>query len=182
MFCPSCGQSQAPEAARFCPRCGFPQHGVAALLNAGGQWPEAETPQAESPRKRGVKQGVLMLFLGMMLLPILAITNFPEELVALSAIICFLGGILRILYAAIFEEGKKASLPPMIAAAPPSAAYTPPGQPLFTPAPPVSALPPPQQTPLPTSVRRPPHDTQEIINQPGSVTEHTTRMLKRETE
>jgi hypothetical protein len=43
-------------------------------------------------------------------------------------------------------------------------------------------LPPPQQAPIPaTAAWRAPHDTKEIIS-PGSVTEHTTRMLKRDTE
>ncbi len=183
MFCPSCGQQQTPEAARFCPRCGFPQYGVINLLNAGGQWPEASAAPTISPRKRGVKQGAVLFLLGMIIAPLLAIladgTGFPEGLVAAAAVIFFMGGLLRMLYAAIFEEGKKTA-PTVFNAAPPMAVYAPPGQPLFAPQP-QSALPPAQQQPIPASAWRSPHDTQEIIT-PGSVTEHTTRMLKREAE
>ena len=180
MFCPSCGQQQAPEAARFCPRCGFPQYGVMSLLNANGQWPETTgaTPEI-SPRKRGVKQGALMLFIGALLVPMLAIIDSPEQLVARSAVICFAGGILRMLYAAIFQEGKQVAAPYIIAAPPlPVAAYTPSGQPYFAPPPAQNALL-PQQT-MPVGQWRQP-DTREMAA-PPSVTEQTTRMLKRETE
>lgn len=183
MFCPSCGQQQTPEAARFCPRCGFPQYGVINLLNAGGQWPEVSGSASPtiSPRKRGVKLGAMIFFLGIVLTPLVGIITDGSPATGIAAIVFILGGLLRMLYAAIFEEGQQAP-PPVFNAAPPLAAYMPPGQPLFSAAPQAhSALPPPQQTPIPTSAWRPPHDTQEIIT-PGSVTEHTTRMLKRETE
>jgi hypothetical protein len=178
MFCPNCGQQQAAEAARFCPRCGFPQNGVTALLQAQGQWPGMVEPPPASPRKRGVRQGALMFFLGIVLTPLLGVITETEQVAGVTALIFILGGLLRMLYAAIFEDGQNPVV--TLPAAPAVAPYTPPGQPLFA-QPPANALP-PQQTPLATHQWRPPHSTQEIINPPNSVTEHTTRMLKRETD
>jgi hypothetical protein len=140
-----------------------------------------------SPRKRGVKQGAILFLLGMIITPLLAIIadggNFPEEIAAAAAVICFLGGPLRMLYAAIFEEGQKTAPPAFtVAPTPVAPAYMPPGQPLFTPAPP-AALPPQQPGPIPTSAWRSPHSTQEIVpTPPHSVTEHTTRIFNRDTE
>src|SRR5262245_18119162 len=112
MYGPQCGQQQAPGAVRFCSRCGFPLDGVMQLLNSGGMLPvfrEPGAPKEMSPRKRGVRQCGMLFLLGMILVPVLGVfasyinSPFPEILTALAAIICFLGGPLRMLYAAIFE-------------------------------------------------------------------------------
>ena len=186
MYCPSCGQQQAPGEVRFCPRCGFPQYGVMALLNAQGQWPGADAPPSISPRKRGVKQGAMMLFLGIVLTPLLGVLTQTEEVAGVTAIIFILGGFLRMLFAAIFEEGKN-PVPVMNNVLP---AYAPPhSQHTFAHTPtPQAALPPPTpQAGIPTNLWRAQHSTQEIVPAPPSppshsVTEHTTRMLAREKE
>src|SRR5262245_37809704 len=114
MYCPQCGQQQAPGTVRFCSRCGFPLDGVMQLLGTGGALPiyrDPQTPQEMSPRKRGVRQGGILLLSGAIVCPILGVFSgyvngaFPEILLALAAIICFIGGPLRMLYAALFEEG-----------------------------------------------------------------------------
>ncbi len=185
MHCPQCGQQQAPGEMRFCPRCGFPLHGVLTLLQNSGQLPalaQAAPSSVPSPRQRGVRQGVLLFGAGMLLTPILAIlstlTGMPDEIVAMVSVICFLGGLLRMLYAALFEEGRPKNYVPQMTGASslPVAGYTPPGQPLFgnTPSA-VSALPPSSVTPVAANYWRGASDTQEIIA--PSVTEHTTRML-----
>ena len=78
----------------------------------------AEGEQKVSPRKRGVKQGAVIFLLGFLLVPVLAVfTNFApgrlsimfEFFLILSALLCFVGGPLRMLIAAIFEEGAAAS-------------------------------------------------------------------------
>jgi hypothetical protein len=89
---------------------------------------------------------------------------------ALAAVLCFIGGSLRMLYAAIFEEGAPArSFAPMPYASPPS--FPAPIAPAR-----VSALPPPAANPA-TGWRQRPH-TAEIL-QPPSVTDGTTRLLEK---
>jgi hypothetical protein len=190
MHCPQCGQQQASSELRFCSRCGFPLGGVMELMANGGVIPQYQAPADAapkvSPRRKGVQQGVALVFLAAVLTPLFAVLNnylnFPEILIALVAIIGFVGGPLRILYAAIFEE-----------AAPQKVIYVnqpQPGIPAYTqPQPPPQramadvnrgrTLPPPQSIPV-SNWRRP--DTSELVH-PPSVTENTTRLLdKRENE
>jgi hypothetical protein len=151
--------------------------GTMHLLAHGGMLPVVQ-PSGEkgrSARARGVMQGTGLFLLGVLIVPILAImSNFaPPRLenvfaffAAVSAIICFVGGPLRMLFAAIFEEGApkyphfgQTSFPP----------------PAIQPAR-VSALPPAAVNPA-SQWRRP--DTAEI-QQPASVTDSTTQLLDRE--
>src|SRR5215467_2059632 len=112
MYCPQCGQQQLSGSVRFCSRCGFPLDGVIQLLGNGGMLPVYRSPDEPvpvSPRRKGVKQGGILLLSGAVLVPILGLFAsygaFPEILVALAALICFIGGPLRMLFAAVFEEG-----------------------------------------------------------------------------
>jgi len=153
------------------------------LLANGGLLPQYQPtvePKGPSPRRKGVKQGASLMLIGAVLVPILGVmANFaPGRLenvfvffCALSALICFLGGPLRMLYAGIFEEGA----PPPRYMTPIS--YSP--QMLASPQARV-ALPPPAVNPA-ASWRQQPH-TAEIL-QPPSVTDNTTRLLdKKEPE
>ncbi len=115
--------------------------------------------------------------LGAVLVPLLGVfSSFApfrigvafEFFAAAAAILCFVGGPLRMLFAALFEEGA----PPRQFVMPTS--YAPPA----IPPPPVrlSALPPAAATP-PVGWRARPQ-TAEIV-QPPSVTDHTTRLLEK---
>jgi len=130
-----------------------------------------------SPRKKGVRQGGILLLSGALVVPILGVldsfarsSEFLDILVAIAAIICFVGGPLRMLYAGLFEEG--APLKTQI----PAPAY-------FRPAlqPPRgtshSALPPSAVSPAAGWRARP--NTAELV-QPPSITENTTRLLDQE--
>lgn len=179
MFCPQCGQQQTTGTVRFCSRCGFPLDGVIHLLGNGGMLPAYSLPDATpqmSPRRKGVRQGGLLLLSGAVIVPIFGVLSsfgnsaFLEILVALAAIICFIGGPLRMLYAGIFEEGAPKRIGPVI-------------QP-YTPAPPQfrspgqnSALPPPSVQP-PVGWRARPITAE--LTAPPSVTENTTRLLDKE--
>jgi hypothetical protein len=163
---------------RFCSRCGFPMEGAMVLLANGGSFPHYQAPPGEktiSPRRKGVKQGALLMLVGAVIVPLLAVlasfapgrigTPF-EFFAAAAAILCFVGGPLRMLFAAIFEEGAPTSKfvsPPFYPqrAIPPQPAR-------------VSALPPPAVNPATAPWRRP--QTAEILP-PPSVTDHTTRLL-----
>lgn len=183
MHCPQCGQQQVSGEVRFCSRCGFPLGGVIELLTNGGSLPFVQPAAGErkrSPRYEGVRRGVILFFLGAIIVPLLGILNgsqtngsaFLEVLIAMSAVIFFIGGFLRILYASIFEEGasskhvQSASLPyaPPIMQSQLSAGVAR-GQ----------ALPPAQS--IPVSNWRPQRPNTAEIVQPPSVTENTTRLL-----
>jgi hypothetical protein len=180
MFCPQCGQQQVTGVVRFCSRCGFPLDGVIHLLSNGGMIPsyqrDSDGPVKDSPRRRGVKQGGVLILSGAVLVPILAMfasfsnATFIEMLAALAAIICFIGGPLRMLYAAVFEEGA----PQRGRIYGPHVAMHAPQQ--FAPHVQTPALsPPPARQPV--NWRRP--NTAELAN-PPSVTENTTRLLDKE--
>src|SRR6266508_1110331 len=178
MFCPRCGQQQATDSMRFCSHCGFAMEGVMHLLAHGGMLPQYQTPESPkiiSARRKGVKQGALLMLIGAILVPIFGVMSgfAPGRLenvfaffAALSAIICFLGGPLRMLFAAIFEEGAK----PQYQFSP-RPNYAPPAIPQAR----VSALPSaPAANPATQWRQRP--QTAEIVA-PPSVTDSTTKLL-----
>lgn len=178
MFCPQCGQQQSTGVIRFCSRCGFPLDGVIHLLGSGGMLPvyrPADEPVAVSARRKGVKQGGMLLLSGAVIVPLIGVmasfghSPFLEILTAFAAIICFIGGPLRMLYAAVFEEGAQRQVGPY---APPI--VTP--KPQFGPGIPQPALPPPPVR-APSWRSRP--NTAELVS-PPSVTENTTRLLEKE--
>src|ERR1041385_1131004 len=116
MFCPRCGQQQATDSMRFCSRCGFAMEGVMHLLAHGGMLPVQQPPgeKVRSARAKGVMQGAMLMLLGALIVPIFGVMSAfaPGRLenvfaffAAMSAIISFVGGPLRLLFAAIFEEG-----------------------------------------------------------------------------
>jgi hypothetical protein len=181
MYCPQCGQQQAVSEMRFCSRCGFPLGGVSELLAQGGVLRagggEELRAQSLSPRRRGVKQGVVMMLFGTVIVPVLGILNsyqnqttLLEVFVAISAVIFFAGGLMRILYALLFESAAPGAAQGVDAAQISSV------KPAELNAPPrVSALPPAQSIPVPTYTPRR-MNTAELVR-PPSVTENTTRLL-----
>jgi hypothetical protein len=158
--------------------------GAMHLLANGGLIPQYSSSVEQtgpSPRRRGVKQGALLMLIGAILVPIFGVMSgfAPGRLdnvfaffAALSAIICFLGGPLRMLYAGIFEEG-----------APPKSQFM-----MSNPyAPPVIAAPQARVSLPPAAVNTAPSWRQRPqtaeIQQPPSVTDNTTRLLdKKESE
>ena len=180
MFCPRCGQQQATDSMRFCSRCGFAMEGVMHLLGHGGMLPQYQSAPGEtkvSPRRKGVKQGVMLMLLGVLFVPIFGvmagfapgrISDVFGFFAALTAVICFIGGPLRMLFAGIFEEAAK---PQPYLSAP---SYMPP----VVPSPPqarIAAMPPPAVNTQPWRARP---DTAEIVP-PTSVPDHTTKLLEK---
>ena len=176
MHCPQCGQQQTSGVVRFCSRCGFPLDGVMHLLANGGALPAYQADEGSremSPRKKGVRQGAALFLSGAVLVPLLGVFNSFTHLhldifIAMAAVICFIGGPLRMLFAALFEEGA----PTRRQTAP--SAYMPPTMPAQRGSVRGAALPP--QSVNPASGWRPRPNTAEIL-QPPSVTENTTRLL-----
>jgi hypothetical protein len=171
MHCPQCGQEQISGEARFCKGCGFPLDGVRELLATGGISPtldkEGRQPR-ESPRRKGVRQGVMLLFMFMVSMPLYGLIGKP--IFALPPLF-LMAGLMRILYAVIFQEGaprkkKQDSSLPYVAPITTGQPGTEGGGP---------ALPPSHSMPVPVfNARR--LDTAEMVS-PPSVTEHTTKLL-----
>lgn len=179
MFCPQCGQQQASDAARFCSRCGFRLEAVSGLLSTGGAplaFPAQAAPAAESPKRKGVRLGGKLMLLGIFIASLMGmlheLVGTPEELPIIGAIV-FLAGLMRLIYALLFEDG------PYRRQGQPQQVYVPPSQ--FSPPPyEASALPPQQGVPA-RGYAAPRADTGEIVYRP-SVTEGTTRLLDDERE
>jgi hypothetical protein len=175
MHCPQCGQQQASDFVKFCPRCGFPLEGVLGLLHSGGQLPvryQQPGNRRLSPRQKGIRQGAMLMLSTFLAVPVVAILStmvfeHPEVFVPITAIFCFMGGLLRILYALILQSGDPQPEPAGVAQ------YVPP-QPQFRNQAAPQALPP--QSVNPASGWRHP-DTGEVVR-PSSVTENTTRLLQ----
>lgn len=184
MYCPKCGQSQVSAEVRFCSRCGFPLVAVSDLLMTGGMLP-VHAPSVQnfgtppvSPRRRGVKQGAALLLVGIFLIPFFGIMHetigLPLGFMALSVIV-MMAAVLRLIFAAFFEDG--APRPPKFAA--PPQPYTPPiASRLHAPA--QESLPHARGVPV-NDYRQPQVDTSQIMH-PPSVTDHTTRLLEKQSD
>lgn len=180
MYCPQCGQQQVSEAVRFCSRCGFLLDGVAAVVASGGIVPTRHLSygnQKPSPRSKGARQGAMLMLSGLLIVPIVSILSYnllfdiSNIIIPLSAIFCFVGGLLRILYALLLEDATPESESNQIGGYAPSAA------PQFERPARNVALPPAAANAA--SNWRPRPNTAEIY-QPPSITENTTRLLDKD--
>jgi hypothetical protein len=171
MHCPQCGQKQASAEVHFCNSCGFPLDRVKELL--AGDSPstileEESQKSVESPRRKGVRQGVIFFFICLATAALTSRSGNPRA--QLVPIMFFLAALMRIVYAVFFQEGaprKKRQDSPL-----PSAPSTTEQLGAATRGP---ALPPAQGVPVAAfKTRR--VETAEMVN-PPSVTEHTTKLL-----
>jgi hypothetical protein len=179
MYCPQCGQQQVSEATRFCSRCGFLLDGVVTVLATGGAVPTRNVKPGYkqlSPQSKGIRQGALLMLSTVLLVPLVAIIgvavlDLPAVIVGITAIMCFLGGLLRIFYALLMEEP---IAPVDLESLAGHAHYVSPqfGRPAQN-----SAL--PQASTNAAPAWRPRPITAEIY-QPPSVTENTTRLLDKD--
>jgi hypothetical protein len=127
---------------------------------------------------------MILFLIGVLLVPIMGVfsaftggglSNAFQMLAALFALLCFVGGPVRMLYAALFEEGA----PSRSALRSSPHTYVPPASnSLPAAAVRMNGLPPAAARPT-GGWRRP--NTAELVNRP-SVTENTTRLLGRNTE
>jgi hypothetical protein len=180
MYCPRCGQQQISEETRFCSRCGFLMTAVAELIAKGGALPQyLSSGEAKplTPRRKGLKTGGFIFLSGFLIVPLLAIISIAIRVepfaVAIAAVLTFVAGFLRMVYALIFESND-----PNEAALEDNIYQT--TQKLMNKKQQTKSLPPPQSVPAASYI--PPaaanwRDTNDLDNVP-SVTEHTTKHLK----
>lgn len=181
MHCPKCGQQQVSEETRFCSRCGFLLTGVAQVVNQDGLLPASGSTffASGSPRRRGVMQGVFVFLLSFLIVPLAAIItiafNWEPFLPAISAILFTVGGLLRVVYALMFESGTATgkALEAGLLASPHQLDQ---GNRSANQLPPAQSIPATAYAPPGTGRWR---DTNEL-DTPGSVTDNTTKLLHQE--
>jgi hypothetical protein len=171
MYCPKCSQQQVSEQQRFCSRCGFPLSGVADLIATGGVLPapeKQESTRRRSPRYEGARQGIILLMLAVVLLPLVDIIGPPYHEALVFTFL--LAGILRATYALIFQEGaaKQPSDTPEIGGSQSATAK-------LSGREDGAALPPASSIPVADFSGRQKEPTETA--QPSSVTENTTKLL-----
>jgi hypothetical protein len=181
MHCPRCGQQQISDQTKFCSRCGFQLGLVGELLEHGGFLPQlAELQKSGSTiftRKNGVIFSIVWLIFWMMMVPAffgaLGANRLPG---AFAAFGFFSSLILLIVSLALLKRAPKSYElgPQQMSTQVPASLY---GQGS------VGALPPQQSQPASTYM--PPEgawrvpDTGDLVR-PGSVTESTTKLLKKD--
>jgi hypothetical protein len=109
MYCPKCGQQQLSDEVRFCSRCGFRLSTVKELLASDGDliMPQSGAHGRElSPRQKGQRFGAKLLFWSIVGLPVAIALSIavdsPGPLII--PLIAFFIGLMRILYARLFQE------------------------------------------------------------------------------
>ncbi len=178
IHCPICGQQQVSNQTRFCSRCGFLLTGVLDLVNSGGVLPkEPADDQAMSPRKKGIKQGLFIFLLAFLIVPILAILTVAAHaepfVVIIASVFLTVGGLLRMAYALMFQSDSRGMLGDAENASKKISASR------QAPALSGSDLIPNDIYSAPSAGRW--NETGEPLKPPGTVTESTTKLLKKET-
>lgn len=177
MHCPRCGFQQVSDEIKYCSRCGLQLELVAELIANEGILPElANLNRGKSrffTRRNGIAFSILwcMLFL-FIFTPIWAVLDV-EELAAASAVIGIFGGLMFLVSSMFFLP--KARLHSELTGKHAPGFFGPIGG--------QKALPP--QTTQPAASYAPPiggwraPETDDLTH-PGSVTETTTKLLKKE--
>jgi hypothetical protein len=148
--------------------------GIAEVVATGGLIPQQKsgiTGNSNSPRRRGIMQGLFIFLLSFLIVPITAMIsitlNIEPFLVAIAAVLFGVGGLLRTAYAFMFESGA------------PRSTFN---ENVLFDARNAAALPPSQS--IPTSAYTAPtgawRDTNDLQPQPGSVTDSTTKLLQKD--
>lgn len=183
MHCPRCGQQQVSEEIKFCSRCGFPLGLVAEILFHGGFLPQlADLPKNKKwlTRKNGLKLSLCMFLVFLLVLTPLAGVSGADELAGFFAILGTLGSIVMMILSFLFLPKAGKDFQNEIAM---QNAYQQPAQ--FAGRQNYQNALPPQQSQPAQSYMPPPANSWKApdtgdLAQPGSVTESTTKLLKKE--
>lgn len=173
MYCPQCSQEQLAEEMRFCSRCGFPLAMVSQLVRNGGALAgvDAEAKRRLSPRQKGIRWGVILMIISVLLVPVAAMMTEVEKdfaVLFIPTFLIFVIGLVRLLHAYLLAQNTPTKNERPTTARTPSLAGA------YQPALPVSQS-------IPVTNWRQPVNTAEMAPQP-SVTDHTTKLLSDETE
>ena len=115
MFCPRCSESKAGDQTVFCTRCGLDLSDLGGFVD--------ETVKALSNSRRGIKQGMILLALGLLLIPVWMFigaafppddklvesspsTTWLEQVAWIVMWMAFIASALRIAYSLVFERSE----------------------------------------------------------------------------
>lgn len=178
MHCPRCGQQQVSDQTKFCSRCGFQLGLVAELLENGGFLPQlAQLSRGKDSffsRKNGLIFTTLWFIFWVMMMPAFLGMAGEGEAAGVSAIFGTFSSIMfLILTLTVLKRPTRSYELPPHHAPPPATLY---GNATVGALPPLQSQPVSTYTPPEGSWRAP--DTGDLVR-PGSVTEATTRLLKK---
>jgi hypothetical protein len=125
MYCPKCSQPQVSNETQFCSRCGLPLNNLKEMVLADSKTQVSRSKDGKadlSPRQKGVRQGVVLMLLSVVLIPayILLAALFPandhllessvsdtpfEKISQAVLLTIFMLGLTRMLYARLFQQG-----------------------------------------------------------------------------
>jgi RsiW-degrading membrane proteinase PrsW (M82 family) len=176
MYCPKCAQPQVTEETQFCSHCGLSLINLKEMVLAEGKAKFSQS-ESKSPRQKGVRQGVMLMLLSVILIPAYillaalfpandrlvesAVSDTPFEKISQAILLTiFILGLARMLYARFFQESNVVEETDMAQLRGSAANHL---------------LPPAQGTPV-SSFGSWRANTGEIA-QPSSVSEHTTKSL-----
>ena len=164
----------------FCSRCGYLLTGTADLLKTGGAL--ATPPAAKhwwSARSRGIRKGIFIFLLMFLLAPLVGLVStfglgIEPWPVGIVVALCGVGGVLRIIYALLFES----SAPVALEGTGSNAGMAGPSTGFAT-----SALPPQRDIPASEYVSPTGGNWREPETAvPASVTDNTTKLLERDSD
>jgi hypothetical protein len=125
MYCPKCSQPQLSDETQFCSRCGLPLNDLKEIVAGDGKTKVGQSKASEdklSPRQKGVRQGVALMLLSVILIPAYfllaalfpandrlvesAVSDTPFEKISQAILLTmFMLGLARALYARFFQPG-----------------------------------------------------------------------------
>ncbi|HUR97421.1 MAG TPA: hypothetical protein VMZ26_05060 [Pyrinomonadaceae bacterium] len=182
MHCPRCGQQQISDQTKFCSRCGFQLGLVAELLENGGFLPQlAELNKPKGSffsRKNGVIFSILWFIFWVMMMPAFFKIGGEDEVAGVCAVFgVFTTMMFLIISFAFLKRASKVYEPALhqMPAAGHAAALH--GNVAMGALPPQQSQPVSSYMPPEGSWRAP--DTGDLAR-PGSVTEGTTKLLKKD--
>lgn len=180
MHCPRCGQQQVSDQTKFCSRCGFQLGLVAELLMNGGFLPQlAELYKGKTTifsRKNGLIFTVLWFIVFVMMMPAFFGIADLEDAAGISAVFGVFSTMMFLILSLAFL--KRAPKPYELAAhqmQQPAVLY---GNPAMGALPPQQTQPATAYTAPEGSWRAP--DTGDLAQRPASVTDGTTKLLKKD--
>lgn len=173
MYCPQCSQEQVTEEMRFCSRCGFQLAMVSQLVRNGGALTglDGEAKGQLSPRQKGIRWGLIMMIISVLLVPVAAMMTEVEgdfAVLFIPTFLIFVIGLVRLLHAYLLAQKSPKEKAPAATAS-------------------IRSLPGASQSALPVGQSMPVTNWRQAVNTsemvaPSSVTDHTTKLLSDETE
>ena len=184
MYCPRCGQQQISNETKFCSRCGLQMRLVSELIANNGFLPQLQALYNQKPsffsKKNGVIFTALWFIFFVMMLPAFFGIAGEDDAAGVSAVFGLFSSLMLLIFSlGVLKKSPKTYQLPAIeipqAGQPAQGLY---GNPAHQALPPQRAQPAQVYT-APQGAWRTP-DTGELANIPGSVTETTTKLLKRD--